>query len=111
MADLMSDVVECVEVNLTHSNKLYDIIIWNDDVTPVEFVIVLLIKVFGLDDTSAITLTAEVDQSDKGIVGTYVMDEAYDLYEQAQKFIQAVNEQIPADLPQIPLLITVEEHK
>tara|TARA_B100000902_G_scaffold34893_1_gene41974 strand:- start:63659 stop:63961 length:303 start_codon:yes stop_codon:yes gene_type:complete len=49
----------------------YDVIIFNDDFTPVEFVIKLLVEIFNKNLKSAKDLTLEVHESGSAVAGTY----------------------------------------
>jgi ATP-dependent Clp protease adaptor protein ClpS len=51
--------------------KRWKVVILNDDHTPIDFVIVLLIDVFKHDDVSAETVTMQVHETGSGIAGTY----------------------------------------
>ena len=49
----------------------YDVIIFNDDFTPVEFVIKLLVEIFNKNLKSAKDLTLEIHESGSAVAGTY----------------------------------------
>ena len=49
----------------------YNIVIYNDDVTPVEFVIVMLMEIFNHSADSAFDLTNKVHNDGSAIAGTY----------------------------------------
>lgn len=49
----------------------YKVIIYNDNTTPVEFVIALLVTVFRHNETSAIDITMKVHHEGFGIAGLY----------------------------------------
>ena len=49
----------------------YNVVIFNDDFTPVEFVIKLLVEIFNKDVNTAKALTQEVHTHGSSIVGTY----------------------------------------
>lgn len=51
--------------------KKYKVILFNDDQTPVEFVIGLLCEVFGHTTIVAESITMEVHNTGKGIAGIY----------------------------------------
>ena len=48
----------------------YDVIIFNDDFTPVEFVIKLLVEIFNKNLKSAKDLTLEIHESGSAVAGT-----------------------------------------
>ena len=54
--------------------KRYNVVMINDDFTPMDFVIEILIGVFGKTLDDALALTFEVHKSGKGIAGTYTRD-------------------------------------
>jgi ATP-dependent Clp protease adaptor protein ClpS len=49
----------------------FKVIVFNDDYTPVEFVIALLIHIFNKDQVSATTLTLQIHNDGSCIVGIY----------------------------------------
>lgn len=49
----------------------YTVLVYNDDYTPVEFVIALMVTVFNKDHASAVELTLQIHNDGKAIVGTY----------------------------------------
>ena len=49
----------------------YNVIILNDDYTPMDFVIQILIEIFNKSLDEAQELTLKVHESDKAIAGTY----------------------------------------
>ena len=51
--------------------KQWKVILLNDDVTPVEFVIALLIEVFRHKQESATNVTMQVHEEGSGIAGVY----------------------------------------
>lgn len=65
--------------------KKYKVIFINDDVTPAEFVIVLLIKIFKHNETAARDLTLKVHTEGSAVVGLYF----YEIAE--QKTIESVH--------------------
>lgn len=77
----------------------YKVIICNDDVTPVEFVIAMLVAVFGHTEQEAVTLTLTVHNNGSAVAGTY----SYEIAE--QKSIDGTN---MARTNGYPLIIKVE---
>lgn len=51
--------------------KLWKVIFLNDDHTPMEFVIELLINIFKHNETSAKEITLEIHNSGSGVAGVY----------------------------------------
>lgn len=52
----------------------YKVVIHNDDYTPFDFVIKVLMTLFGKSEDQAVQLAVEVHKQGKGICGVYVKD-------------------------------------
>ena len=78
----------------------YKILLHNDDVTTVDFVINLLISVFKKDAEDAIKITKEAEKRGSAVIGIYTYDIAATLLEIAEKRIKEAG---------FPLLITMEQ--
>lgn len=59
---------------LAKKPRMYKVIILNDDFTPMDFVVELLISFFGMNQARAIETMLQVHKSGKGICGTYTKD-------------------------------------
>ena len=79
---------------------LYRVILLNDDYTPMEFVVRVLQKVFGLDRTTATRIMLEVHTKGKGVCGVYTFEIAETKVAQVTGLAQQ---------HQHPLLCTMEE--
>src|SRR5210317_2210866 len=79
---------------------LYQVVLLNDDFTPMEFVVEVLEKVFGMDRTKATRIMLEVHTRGKGVCGVYT-------YEIAETKVAQVNSY--SRQHQHPLLCTMEE--
>lgn len=79
---------------------LYQVVLLNDDYTPMEFVVDVLEHIFGLDRTTATRVMLEVHTRGKGICGVYT-------YEIAETKVAQVTTY--ARQQQHPLLCTMEE--
>ena len=79
---------------------LYQVVLINDDFTPMEFVVDILQGVFGLERNSATRVMLEVHTKGKGICGVYT-------YEIAETKVAQVT--TIAQQQQHPLLCTMEE--
>ena len=79
---------------------LYQVVLLNDDVTPMEFVVEVLEKVFGMDRSRATRIMLEVHTRGKGVCGIYT-------YEIAETKVAQVNGY--SRQHQHPLLCTMEE--
>tara|TARA_B100000780_G_scaffold254962_1_gene203384 strand:+ start:378 stop:695 length:318 start_codon:yes stop_codon:yes gene_type:complete len=69
--------------DLISEPSLYNVIFLNDDATPMEWVVELLIDVFKHTHSSAEHITMEIHTNDSAVVGTY----SYEIAE--QKTIEA----------------------
>ncbi|WP_405234689.1 ATP-dependent Clp protease adapter ClpS [Lentisalinibacter salinarum] len=79
---------------------LYRVVLINDDFTPMEFVVEVLERVFGMDRPKATRIMLEVHTRGKGVCGVYT-------YEIAETKVAQVNGY--AQQHQHPLLCTMEE--
>lgn len=79
---------------------LYQVILLNDDYTPMEFVVDVLETVFGMDRTKATRVMLEVHTRGKGVCGVFT-------YEIAETKVAQVTTY--ARQQQHPLLCTMEE--
>lgn len=52
----------------------YSVILLNDDFTPMEFVIQLLVEIFGHEPLEAAMITQSVHENGKGSAGTYSLE-------------------------------------
>lgn len=94
-----------VEKKKVNSNKIqkpkkYKVIICNDDVTPMDFVIAMLMTIFRHNQEQAVNLTMTIHNQGSAVAGIY----HYEIAE--QKAIDGVN---LARSHGYPLLIKVEE--
>jgi len=80
--------------------RQYKVVINNDDFTPMEFVVQILVMFFAMDDASATRVMMSVHTKGKGICGTYSFDIAETKVDQVNEFSR---------LNQHPLLCTLEE--
>ena len=90
----------------THSSiglstpKKYNVVFYNDDYTPVDFVVQLLVDIFHHSIDSAQEMSATIHTEGKGVAGTYNFEiaeqKAYETAEEAQQ-------------NQYPLKVTIEE--
>lgn len=84
--------VAVLEKNQTFIPKKMKVIIHNDDYTPMEFVIALLIKVFNKNEVEAMSITESVHTKDKGIVGIYPKNVAISKTNIAKELIKQHNQ-------------------
>jgi ATP-dependent Clp protease adaptor protein ClpS len=79
---------------------LYQVILLNDDYTPMEFVVDVLERIFGLDRTKATRIMLEVHTRGKGVCGVFTYEIAETKVAQTTSY---------AHQHQHPLLCTMEE--
>ncbi len=79
---------------------LYQVVLLNDDYTPMEFVVDVLERIFGMDRTTATRVMLEVHTRGKGVCGVYTYDIAETKVAQVTTY---------ARQHQHPLLCTMEE--
>ncbi|HVN42158.1 MAG TPA: ATP-dependent Clp protease adapter ClpS [Steroidobacteraceae bacterium] len=84
----------------TKRPPLYQVVLLNDDYTPMEFVVAVLEEIFGLDRTTATRVMLEVHTRGKGVCGVYT-------YEIAETKVAQVTAY--ARQQQHPLMCTMEE--
>lgn len=80
--------------------SLYHVIFLNDDQTPMDFVVALLVEIFKHSEKTAHDLTIKIHEEGSGIVGTYT----YEVAEQKALEAQSVCKE-----NKFPLRIRVEE--
>lgn len=99
MADTATKSRDLVVTDIKEPSK-YKVIILNDDKTPVDFVIALLMGVFKHDENSALKITLKIHNEGSGVAGTY----NFEIAEQ-----KAVDATMLARNNGHPLVIKVEE--
>lgn len=85
---------------LVKKPPLYQVVLLNDDYTPMEFVVDVLERIFGLDRPRATRIMLEVHTRGKGICGVYTFEIAETKVAQVTTY---------ARQHQHPLLCTMEE--
>ena len=98
MAKEQSQIKERQRTNLKEPQR-YKVIIYNDDFTTMEFVVLVLTQVFFKSEEDANALMLKVHHSDKAVVGIYTYDIAIS---KARKATAMAREQ------GYPLRLTVE---
>ena len=66
---------EKIKVEIKEPNK-YKVIFLNDDATPMDFVIALLVEVFRHSEETAIEITNKIHEEGSGVVGEYTYEVA-----------------------------------
>ena len=98
MANEQSQIRERQRTDIREPRK-FKVIIYNDDFTTMEFVVMILVQVFLKSENEAQTLMLQVHHSDKAVVGIYSYDIAVS---KARKATNMAREQ------GYPLRLTVE---
>lgn len=80
--------------------RLFNVILLNDDYTPMEFVVMVLETFFGKDREAATRIMLNVHTKGKGVCGTFTRDVAETKTAQVNDFARENNH---------PLLCTMEE--
>ena len=81
---------------------MYDVIMHNDDVTTMDFVVYVLVKIFRKNEQDAETTMLKIHNEGSAIVGTYYLDIA------KSKMIYTMN---LATANNFPLKLTIEESR
>lgn len=99
--------MEATETNIDSTERLdvakpkkYSVILYNDDSTPMEFVIELLITIFGHTQDTSSEITLKIHNDGKGVAGVYY----YEIAE--QKIAESVSISRSAGYP---LALDLEE--
>ena len=98
MAQHQSNVKERQRIDFREPKK-YNVLIYNDDFTPMDFVVMILRNVFFKNEADAEALMLKVHHSEKAIVGVY----PYDIAESKKRKATAM-----AREEGFPLRLTVE---
>lgn len=99
MSEVETQQLDEIDVELLHPGK-YKVVVQNDDVTPMDFVIAMLMQVFKHDEDWAVKLTHEIHNEGNAVAGIYT----YEIAE--QKGIEAT---LLARQHGWPLAIKIEE--
>lgn len=81
---------------------MFIVIMHNDDYTPMDFVVELLMEIFNKENQEAVTIMLEIHEKGSSVVGKYVYDIAI------TKQVQAT---VLAEQRGFPLRITIEEEE
>ena len=83
-------------------NKIYDVIFFNDDITTMEFVVRVLMQIFGKSYFKAEIIMRRVHEEGKGIVGSYIHEIA------GQRKLETA---ILAEQENFPLKVLIKKQK
>lgn len=98
MAETKSNVIERQRVDVKEPS-MYNVVIHNDDVTTMDFVVMILMDIFFYSEADATDLMLQVHNLGKAIVGTYT----YDIAHSKASMVTAI-----ARKNNFPLRLTVE---
>lgn len=73
--------------------KMWNVVMYNDDFTPFDFVIACLMYIFNKSESEAARITSDIHTKGKGLVGQYTYEMAETKQYMAQQF--AIKEQYP----------------
>ena len=68
--------VEVLDKDDVKYPSLYDVVMLNDDYTPMDFVIELLMTKFGHDEVTSSAITEKIHVEGQGVAGTYFFEVA-----------------------------------
>ena len=72
----MNELKERIEDSIVDDSQ-YNVIMFNDDVTPFEYVILVLSAIFNYDPEEGFAISLHIHNNGKAIVATTSMNEAY----------------------------------
>lgn len=75
-----------IERSKVEPPRLYKVLLLNDDFTPMDFVIVVLQKIFKMEREQATVVMLQVHQTGKGVCGVYPKDIAATKVEQVTAY-------------------------
>lgn len=64
-----TNVIEKINIELPGK---YNVIFFNDDITPMGFVVEILVNIFSFDRAQAVEVMLKIHQNGKSVVGTYI---------------------------------------
>lgn len=81
--------------------RRYQVLIYNDDFTPMDFVVMILIHIFGKSPEAAVQLMYAVHKSTYAVAGVYTRDIAYTKVKEATSM--AREQGYPLKLEAVPM--------
>ena len=82
-------------------NSEYNVIIFNDDVTPMEYVVIVLATVFHMDVEQAIHAMMNIHMSGQGVVDTTTLEDAYAKLDQIEAMNNEYGQLLQADVQKV----------
>ncbi|MGB0941835.1 MAG: ATP-dependent Clp protease adapter ClpS [Marinomonas sp.] len=81
--------------------SMYQVVLFNDDFTPMDFVIFVLQKFFYMDGEKAQKIMLEVHNKGKGVCGVYPFDIAETKVAMVQQFVEQNEHPLMCDLQKV----------
>lgn len=81
--------------------SMYQVVLFNDDFTPMDFVVFVLQRFFSLDTEKANQVMLEVHTKGKGICGVFTFDVAETKVAMVQQFAKENEHPLMCDLQQV----------
>lgn len=81
--------------------SMYQVVLFNDDFTPMDFVVFVLQKFFNMDANKAQQVMLEVHTKGKGVCGVYPFDIAETKVAIVQKFVEQNEHPLLCDLQKV----------
>ena len=87
----------------TELNKpaLWKVVILNDDYTPMDFVILCLVKIFKKNSQDAVKLMLDVHEKGKGIAGVYPYSIASEKCNEINNFAKANKQPLTTEIEEV----------
>lgn len=79
----------------------YDVIMYNDDFTPMDFVVALLEQVFHKDEQMAVELMLTIHKTGQAKIGTYTYDIAATKQAQSMRYAQEAGYPLRVELKEV----------
>ena len=73
MSGTQSTTITASEISVARPN-MYSVVVLNDNFTPMDFVTILLMQIFGMDLPKAEQLMLQIHQQGKGIAGVFTRE-------------------------------------
>ncbi len=81
--------------------SMYQVVLFNDDYTPMDFVVFVLQRFFSMDGEKANQVMLEVHQKGKGVCGIYPFDIAETKVAMVQQFVEQNEHPLMCDLQKV----------
>ncbi|MCV2401310.1 ATP-dependent Clp protease adapter ClpS [Marinomonas sp. C2222] len=81
--------------------SMYQVVLFNDDYTPMDFVVFVLQRFFSMDGEKANQIMLEVHTKGKGVCGVYPFDIAETKVAMVQQFVEQNEHPLMCDLQKV----------